>query len=63
MNIAAENFSVLQLFDFTECKNPFTQGSLKAGLLWLANDIAYIDTEWGLLDSVNVEIRVVIPVG
>lgn len=27
-------------FDFTEMKNPLTQGSIKAGFLWLANDIA-----------------------
>ena len=43
-------------FDFTEFKNPFKQGSVVKGLLWLANDIAYFDTEWGLLDPVGVSI-------
>ena len=43
-------------FDFTECKNPFKQDSALKGLLWLANDIAYFDTEWGLLDPVGVSI-------
>lgn len=54
--------TVTDTFDFTECKNPFAQGSVKSGLLWLANDIAYFDTKWGLLDPVSVEINVVIPI-
>ena len=54
--------TVTDTFDFTECKNPFAQGSVKSGLLWLANDIAYFDTKWGLLDPVAVEINVVIPI-
>ena len=44
------------IFDFTEFKNPFKQGSILKGFLWAANDIAYFDTEWGLLEPVNVEI-------
>ena len=43
-------------FDFTEFKNPFKQESIKKGLLWFANDIAYYDTKWGLLDPVDVSI-------
>ena len=52
---------VTDTFDFTEIKNPFTQGDIKAGFLWLANDIACIDMSWGLLDPVSVRIDVVIP--
>lgn len=58
----ALHVTVTDTFDFTEFKNPFTQGSVKAGFLWLANDIAYIDTKWGLLDPVYVEINIVIPI-
>ena len=29
---------------------------IKKGFLWLANDIAYMDQKWGLLDPVGVEI-------
>ena len=47
---------ISDVFDFTEFKNPFKQGTILKGLLWAANDIAYFDTEWGLLDSVNVDI-------
>ncbi len=43
-------------FDFTEFKNPFKQGSFLRGFLWAANDIAYFDTEWELLDPVDVKI-------
>ena len=53
--------TITDTFDFTEYKNPFSQGSFKAGFLWFANDIAYIDTAWGLLDPVAVEIKVMIP--
>lgn len=56
------NVTITDTFDFTEFKNPFTQSSFKAGFLWLANDIAYIDTKWGLLDPVSVEIHVVTPI-
>ena len=52
--------TITDTFDFTEMKNPFTQGSFKAGFLWLANDIACIDMSWGLLDPVAVEIEVLI---
>ena len=52
--------TITDKFDFTEIKNPFTQGSFKAGFLWLANDIACIDMSWGLLDPVAVEIEVLI---
>lgn len=48
--------TVTDTFDFTQFKNPFKQGSILKGLLWAANDIAYFDTEWGLLDSVGVKI-------
>ena len=34
----------------------FRQGTVLKGLLWAANDIAYYDTEWGLLDPVEVKI-------
>ena len=49
--------TITDTFDFTELKNPLTQGSVINGLLWLANDIAYFDSEWGLLDPVSVTIR------
>ena len=49
---------VTDTFDFTEFKDPFKQDSLKEAFLWLANDIAYIDTAWGLLDPVRVTIVV-----
>ena len=45
---------IRDIFDFTELKNPFKQGSVIKSLLWAVNDIAYIDTEWGLLDPVKV---------
>ena len=51
------NVTITDTFDFTEFKNPFKQGSILKGFLWAANDIAYFDTEWGLLDSVNVVIK------
>ena len=54
--------TIKDTFDFTEMKNPLTQGSVKAGFLWLANDIACIDMGWGLLDPVSVTIEVVIPI-
>ena len=41
-------------FDFTEFEDPRNQDSIKSALLWTANDIAYLDTEWGLLDPVDV---------
>ncbi len=47
---------VSDTFDFTEFKNPFKQGTILKGLLWAANDIAYFDTEWGLLDSVDIDL-------
>lgn len=50
---------VTDTFDFTEIKNPFSQGSFKAGLLWLANDIAAINQYIGVLDEVAVSIDVV----
>ena len=43
-------------FDFTEFKNPFNQGSLKKNFLWLANDLALVDSKLGILDTVGVEI-------
>ena len=51
------NITITDDFDFTEFKNPFMQGSVLKGFLWAANDIAYIDTEWGLLDNVKVDIK------
>lgn len=51
------NVTITDDFDFTEFKNPFKQGSILKGFLWAANDIAYIDTEWGLLDNVKVIIK------
>lgn len=51
------NVTITDTFDFTEFKNPFKQGSVVKGLLWLANDVAYFDTEWGLLDPVGVTIK------
>ena len=48
--------TIRDTFDFTEKRNPFTQDSVWKGLLWAANDIAAIDTDWGLLDAVDVEI-------
>ena len=37
-----------------------TQDGHKAKFLWLMNDIACVDSDWGLLDPVDVEIKVVI---
>ena len=54
--------TVTDTFDFTEFKNPFTQGNLKSAFLWAMNDIAYIDSKWGLLDPVKVKIVVVVSV-
>lgn len=51
------NVTVTDTFDFTECVNPFKQDSIVRGILWAANDIAYYDTKWGLLDSVDVKIK------
>ena len=51
------NVTITDDFDFTEFKNPIKQGSILKGFLWAANDIAYIDTEWGLLDNVKVIIE------
>ena len=48
--------TITDTFDFTQFKNPFRQGSVLKGFLWTANDIAYYDTEWGLLDPVGVNI-------
>ena len=48
--------TITDTFDFTELKNPLKQGSVGKGLLWAANDIAYFDSEWGLLDPVAVTI-------
>ena len=53
--------TVTDTFDFTEWKNPFSQNSIKAGFLWFANDVAYIDTLLGFLDPVPVEINLIIP--
>ena len=55
-NILRATVTITDTFDFTELKNPLTQGSILKGLLWLANDIAYCDSKWGLLDPVNVSI-------
>ena len=52
--------TITDVFDFTEYKNPLTQDGLKAKFLWLMNDIACVDSDWGLLDPVDVEIKVVI---
>ena len=41
----------------TEFVNPLSQDSVVKGILWAANDIAYFDTKWGLLDSVDVKIK------
>ena len=49
---------VTDTFNFTEIKNPLSQGSFKAGLLWLANDIAAINQYIGILDEVAVIIDV-----
>ena len=43
-------------FDFTEFKNPFKQDSVTEGFLWAANDLAYWDSNLGILDPVGVEI-------
>lgn len=37
-----------------------TQDGHKAKFLWLMNDIVCVDSDWGLLDPVDVEIKVVI---
>ena len=51
--------TITDTFDYTEFVNPFNQSSLIEGILWAANDIAYIDTKWGLLDPVSVKISYV----
>jgi len=51
------NVTVTDTFDFTEFVNPLSQDSVVKGILWAANDIAYYDTKWGLLDSVDIKIR------
>ncbi len=43
-------------FNFSEIENPLKYKKLKEKILWLANDIAVIDTNWGLLDNVPIEI-------
>ena len=48
--------TITDTFDFTELKNPLKQDSVGKGLLWAANDIAYLDSEWGLLNPVSVTI-------
>ncbi|MBP3361080.1 MAG: RHS repeat-associated core domain-containing protein, partial [Clostridia bacterium] len=48
--------TITDTFDFTEFKNPFSQDSVLKGLLWAVNDVAYMDTIWGLLDPVGVSI-------
>ncbi len=50
------NVTVTDTFDFTEFVNPLKQDSIVRGILWAANDIAYFDTKWGLLDSVDVKV-------
>lgn len=50
------NVKVTDKFDFTELVNPFNKGSLKKNFLWLANDLAAIDSKFGFLDEVGVEI-------
>ena len=57
MDIVA--ITITDTFDYTEFVNPFNQSSLIEGILWAANDIAYIDTKWGLLDPVSVKISYV----
>ena len=52
--------TITDTFDFTEFKNPLTQKSLKSSILWIANDVAYIDSAWNLIDPVEVEIEVII---
>ena len=47
---------VTDKFDFTELVIPVNQGSIKEDFLWLANDLATIDSKLGMLDLVNVEI-------
>ena len=51
------NVTVTDTFDFTEFVNPLRQDSVVKGVLWAANDVAYFDTKWGLLDSVDVKIK------
>lgn len=51
------NVTVTDKFDFTQLINPFTQDSVLEGILWAANDVAYFDTKWGLLDNVDLEIK------
>ena len=50
------NVTVTDDFNFTEKKNVFEQEGVKKKLLWLANNIAAYDTDWGLLDNVTVKI-------
>ena len=52
--------TITDTFDFTEYKNPLTQKNLKSSILWIANDVAYIDSAWNLIDPVEVEIEVII---
>ena len=40
-----------------ESISQFKQDSIVKGILWAANDIAYFDAKWGLLDRVEVKIK------
>ena len=47
---------VADTFDFTEFRNPLKEDSFIKGLLWTANDIAYLDSKMGFLQPVDVKI-------
>ena len=49
--------TVMDVFDFTEIKNPLVQQSVESAILWTANDIATIDQTLGILNPVDVYIE------
>ena len=50
------NVIISDEFDFTQFKNPFKQGGFLEGVAWFANDLAYIDSKGGFLNTVAVKI-------
>lgn len=51
------NIIVRDTFDFTELKNPYSQGSIQNTFLWVMNDLAYFDQAMGVIDPVEVDVE------
>ena len=53
----SENRPLIEMIEnFTQFKNPFKQGGFLEGVAWFANDLAYIDSKGGFLNTVAVKI-------